>query len=538
MNEFFLRTESIRLEKISELSVTNSSDRIIINALKSSEPCLLEGARGTGKSFLMRMAEQEIEKSDDQAICIFISFSQSSLIDTIDPLQFYHWMLAKLLKAFITKLKKKGLSISSFSANLLSNDSTLDENTISVNLKELVTRFESSYENNTLEIDTSKLPDIEDVKEAIEEICQQNELEKVYFFFDEAAHVFRPAQQRQFFNLFKDLRSPYIVCNAAIYPGVTYFGSSFEITHDCIYKKLERNIKDSDYLNYFKEIVYKQADNTLKNKIDQNMELFNTLTLASGGNPRMLLKNIQDISNFDTNSVKIMIKSFYRTQIWTEHTDLGTKYYGHKNIIDWGRELLENKIIPAIQQYNASREERGLAETTIYFWIQKDAPAIVHEALRLLTYTGIIRKEDNYIKATKSELGNRFEVKYGCIISLDNNPTSISKDFFKDLNIGKFPEFGKSSPAFSGFEEVLIDLETEESYKIGLKSLLEKSISVLDLLTLWQKDKLITAGISTLEQLLNSTEEQLIEQIYGVGPYRARFIKNAANAEILEYISG
>lgn len=71
-----------------------------------------------------------------------------------------------------------------------------------------------------------------------------------------------------------------------------------------------------------------------------------------------------------------------------------------------------------------------------------------------------------------------------------------------------------------------------------MKSLLEKSISVLDLLTLWQKDKLITAGISTLEQLLNSTEEQLIEQIYGVGPYRARFIKNAANAEILEYISG
>lgn len=538
MNEFFLRTESIRLEKISELSVTNASDRIIINALKSSEPCLLEGARGTGKSFLMRMAEQEIEKSDDSAICIFISFSQSSLIDTIDPLQFYHWMLAKLLKAFINKLKRKGLSISSFSANLLSNDSTLDENTIAVNLKELVTRFESSYENNTVKIDTSKLPDIEDVKEAIEEICQQNELEKVYFFFDEAAHVFRPAQQRQFFNLFKDLRSPYVVCNAAIYPGVTYFGSSFEITHDCIYKKLERNIKDSDYLNYFKEIVYKQADNILKNKIDQSMELFNTLALASGGNPRMLLKNIQEISNFDTNSVKSMIKSFYRTQIWTEHTDLGTKYYGHKNIIDWGRELLENKIIPAIQQHNSSREERGLAETTIYFWIQKDAPAIVHEALRLLTYTGIIRKEDNYIKATKSELGNRFEVKYGCIISLDNNPTSISKDFFKNLNIGKFPEFGKSSPAFSGFEEVLIDLETEESYKIGLKSLLEKSISVLDLLTLWQKNKLITAGISTLEQLLNSTEEQLIEQIYGVGPHRARVIKNAANAEILEYISG
>ena len=98
MSEFFLRTESIRPEKFSELSVTNVADKLIIDALKSSEPCLLEGARGTGKSFLMRIAEQEIEYSDQSSLCIFIPFSKSSLIDTIDRLQFYHWMLAKLLK--------------------------------------------------------------------------------------------------------------------------------------------------------------------------------------------------------------------------------------------------------------------------------------------------------------------------------------------------------------------------------------------------------------------------------------------------------
>ncbi|WP_411686150.1 hypothetical protein [Acinetobacter pseudolwoffii] len=538
MSEFFLRTESIRPEKFSELSVTNVADKLIIDALKSSEPCLLEGARGTGKSFLMRIAEQEIEYSDQSSLCIFIPFSKSSLIDTIDRLQFYHWMLAKLLKFLLNKLKRKGLSVSFFSANLLSNDSADDSNQIETNLKELVTLFENSYEDTSTEPDISQLPDIEDVKEAIQDICESNNLNKIYFFFDEAAHVFRPEQQRQFFTLFKDLRSPYIVCNAAIYPGVTYFGSSFELTHDCIYKKLERNIKDQDYLSYFREIVYKQADDSLKIKIEENTELFNTLALASGGNPRMLLKTIQDINKFDTTSVRNIIKNFYRTQIWTEHTDLGTKYSGHKNIIDWGRDLLENKIIPTIQQYNVSRQERDLDEATIYFWVHKDAPTIVHEALRLLTYTGIIKKDENYIKATKSELGNRFEVKYGCIISLDNNPTAISKDFFRKLNISKFPEFGKTSPAFNGFEDIVIDLENEESYKSGLNSLLQKSITVLDLLTKWQKDKLLEANILTLEQLLNHTEEQLIDQIYGVGPHKARIIKNAANAEILEYISG
>lgn len=541
MSEFFLRTESIRPEKIGELSVTNAADTLIIDTLKASEPCLLEGARGTGKSFLMRIAEQEIEKSNDLSLCVYISFSQSSLINTIDQLQFYHWMLAKLLKSLMNKLRKKGLSISYFSANLLSNDTTENKDQIEANLKNLVQLFESSYENNLSDINTSNLPDIEDVKEAIEAICQDNGLEKIYFFFDEAAHVFRPEQQKQFFTLFKDLRSPYIVCNAAIYPGVTYFGKSFEITHDCVYKKLERNIKDNDYLQYFKEIVYKQSDDLLRIKIEENQELFNTLALSSGGNPRMLLKTIQDLNKLDTNSVKSIIKSFYRTQIWTEHTDLGLKYSGHKNIIDWGRELLENKIIPQIQEYNSSRQKRGLSETTIYFWIHKDAPNIVHEALRLLTYTGIIKKEENYIKATKSELGNRFEVKYGCMISLDNNPTQISKEFFRNLNIAKFPEFGKFSPSFNGFEDIVINFETEESYNLGLQALLTKPISVLDSLTQWQKDKLVEANISTLQQLLNQTEEQLIDQIYGVGPHRARLMKNAAyeaNAEILEYISG
>lgn len=538
MNNFFLRTESIKPEELLNLSVTNPTDRVIISALKSPEPCLLEGARGTGKSFLMKVAEQEIEQENHQCLTVFISFSQSSLINSADPLQFYHWMLAKMLKSLMNKLRKKGLLVSHFSANLLSNDFSNTEDEVISNLKQLVGFFENSYKTENLNIDTEKLPDIEDVKEAIHNICEENNLTNIYFFFDEAAHVFRPEQQRQFFTLFKDLRSPFIICNAAIYPGVTYFGKSFEPTHDCLYKKLERNIKDPDYLDYFQEIVYKQCDEGLKKNIEQHKELFNTLALASGGNPRMLLKTIQELPKFDTNSIKTIIKSFYRNQIWTEHTDLGNKYSGHKHIIDWGRDLLENKIIPNILQYNSSRQERNLDETTIYFWVHKDSPMIVHEALRLLTYTGIIKVEENYIKATKSELGNRFEVKYGCIIAIDNNPTSMSKDFFQNLNIAKFPEFGKNSPSYQGYDSISLHSEGETNYSDALKSLLQKSIDVLDLLTLWQREKLKGANITTLEVLLNKSEDELIANIYQVGPHRARLMKNAANAEILEYISG
>ena len=72
----------------------------------------------------------------------------------------------------------------------------------------------------------------------------------------------------------------------------------------------------------------------------------------------------------------------------------------------------------------------------------------------------------------------------------------------------------------------------------SLKSLLSKSIDVLQLLTQWQKNKLKEANINTIEELHKSSEENLISEIYNVGPARARLMKNAATAELLEYISG
>lgn len=299
MNEFYLRTESIKQTEIQNLSVVNATDRSILGALKANEPCLLEGSRGTGKSFLMRLAELELEAENDSYVTVFVPFNMSSLISTEDNLQFYHWMLAKTLKYLLHKLRKKGVVVSSLTASLLSNDENDTEAEVESSLKDMVGRFEDSYKGK-ITIDISALPDIEDVKEAIQTICEDNGFDRIIFFFDEAAHVFRPEQQRQFFNLFKDLRSPYITCNAAIYPGVTHFGDSFEPIHDCVYKKLERNISDPDYLQYFKDIVDKQSDDHLRSEIDRQRDLFNTLAISSGGNPRMLLRTIQDLPRFNS----------------------------------------------------------------------------------------------------------------------------------------------------------------------------------------------------------------------------------------------
>lgn len=535
MSDFYLRTESIKPDKILDLSVTNANDKDIISSLKSLEPCIIEGSRGTGKSFLMKVAELELEKDSNNNLTVFVSFNISSLVSTNDYHQFYHWMLAKTLGTLIRKLRKKGLSISNYTANLLSNDTEETQKAVEKNLKSIVKKYERSYRSNE-NIDIEALPDIEDVKDAIETLCETHSLGRVYFFFDEAAHVFRPEQQRQFFNFYKDLRSPYITCNAAIYPGVTYFGESFEPTHDCTLMKLERNMKDSDYLNYFYEIVDKQADDKTKEAINGNIELFNTLALSCGGNPRMLLKTLQDIDKFNKSNIDKVLKTFYRAQVWAEHSELGDKFKGHKPLIDWGRDFLENNVIPAIESYNDHSHEKN--KSTVNFWVQKDAPEAVNESLRLLSYTGIIRKIDSSIRATRGKLGARYEVKYGCILSLDKRPASVSKIFFKSLQMKNCPEFGNNHNSYDGIKDLQSVIQDDKQYQSSLKEILKKTIDVLPLLTNWQKSKLKEANILKIGQLLEAEEKYLIDNIYYIGPYKARYMKNAADAELLEYLSG
>lgn len=526
MIDFKLRTESIKDSEIEKLAVTSVNDQRIIAALSSSEPCLLEGSRGTGKSFLMKMAQLNIEKRNLKSISVFLSFNISSLVNTNDDLQFYHWMLAKTLRALMNKLRKNGLSISAYSRNLLSNDKSNNSQEIETNLKNIVKKFENSYKNNDF-IEIEALPDIEDVKEAIAEICEEHDLERIYFFFDEAAHVFRPEQQRQFFNLFKDLRSAYITCNAAIYPGVTHFGSSFEPIHDCDYQILDRNINEKGYLEYFRGMVEKQGDDNIKKTIESNGLMFNTLALSCGGNPRILLKTIQNLPKFNTKEINKEIKEFYRIKIWSEHTELGEKYRGHKDLIDWGRDFLENTVIRTIHNNDKS---------TVYFWVDKDVPETVKEALRLLTYTSIIKKIDSSVRS-HGRLGVRFEVKYGCIIALDSNPLSKSEELFPKISIGLFTEFGKNHQEYSDIENLSNYIQDEQQYAESLESMLKKTIDVLSL-TKWQKNKLKEAGICTIRDLHALKESDLIEKIYGVGPARSRVMMNAANAELLEYISG
>ncbi|MFZ5711868.1 MAG: hypothetical protein ACOY3N_03390 [Bradyrhizobium sp.] len=535
--DFIIRTEDVKVEDVLDLFVPIQRDRELVDKLKSTSPIVIEGSRGTGKSLLLRVCEQEqlAEFSNVRTLPIYVSFSRSSLINTGDPQQFLHWMLASLSSRILRAISQVGLSASPTEAIKALSGGQIEKIGAKTRLEVVAEQFETSYKRQIASIDVTDVPSIERFKDAIEDICRALKISRFNVLFDEAAHIFRPEQQRQFFTLFRDLRSPYMTCNAAVYPGVTVYGDTFETTHDAQILSLNRDVTSAKYVKQMREIVFKQADSKLQEIISRQGDLFSALAYAVSGNPRLLLKTIALAGGIRSSEIGTVIKEFFRDAIWSEHSGLGERYPGHKAIIDWGRTFIEKFVIPNTIDRNQSWAREQRSERTCFFWIHRDAPEAVYEGLRLLMYTGIVTRLDSGVVATRGEIGTRYSLNIGCVASPTPNPIAFISDLRNGLSVKRFTEYGANFQTFTDIAAAVGD-KIEADVSTVLANLLSQPIDVLDLSD-HQRAALSSINITTLGQALNSTEADFMKADY-IGPKRSRRIMNVATAAVIEYLSG
>jgi hypothetical protein len=436
--EFVIRTEDIRLEEILDLFVRTERDLQLVAALKAPTPLIIEGSRGTGKSFLLRVCEQEqlADFERDRVLPVYVSFFKSPLLHTSNSQQFQRWMLARLCSHILRTLYSCGLlSRTLYAAQVLSGGGVGLAGELT-RLEKIAEEYERSFRSPGIEIDNTGIPDIEQFRDSVQDLCQDLSIRRINVLFDEAAHIFLLEQQREFFTLFRDLRSPYMTCNAAVYPGVTAYGTTFETAHDARIESLHRDLTSPDYRNQMREMIFKQADSGLQADIERYGENFDALAYAVSGNPRLLLKTVTMAPGLRTNQVSSVIKEFYRTNIWAEHSSLAERYDGHKVLIDWGRNFMEQTVIPdTIEKNEMWQRDNNRRGRTIFFWIHRDAPEAVKEALRLLTYTGIVNKLDSGVVATRREIGTRYSINLGCLAAPAANPIRFITDLRSGLSI-------------------------------------------------------------------------------------------------------
>lgn len=536
MSDFFFRTEDLKPDEVLTYFVETQQDRSIISALKNRNPTILVGSRGVGKSFLLRVAQQEMLESfqQDRVFPIYVSFVRSSLLQSTDAEQFKHWMLARICSASIRALMKAGvLTTQPASAKLLTgNDVTSPDDVTAI--ERIAEAYENSWKDPATPVNTSLLPSIDELKEAFEDLAEHLRVKRFVLLVDEAAHIFLPEQQRHFFTLFRDLRSHCITCNAAVYPGVTSFGETFQPVHDATMVSIDRDILAPGYVDNMREIVEKQAESATLRNIAQNGRNFAILAYAASGNPRILLKTLAAAPRVNSTEVTNVIRDYYRTDIWAEHSTLSEKYAGHREIIDWGRRFIEGAVLPELKlkndQYLASDKA-----TSAYFWLHRDAPAMVKEALRVLAYTGIVNEQASGIKASRAEVGTRYMVNLGCLFALESAPTANAFEIAHELTPKRMTEFGANHPTYKRLLEHVAGIAAGHG-PFSLQTQMLKPVEVLDL-SPWQMEKLHELGLVTVGQVFAAPEEKLKEASY-VGNKRARRMRNAAVAAVLEYLSG
>jgi hypothetical protein len=536
MADLLYRTEDIPSEDLLDLFVETRQDREIIELIKATSPVILVGSRGVGKSFLLRVAEEEMlmNFSTKKVLPVYLTFTKSSLIHSSDPKQFQNWMLARLCLRTIRALRKQGFLVTPPTAiSVLTGGSAEVTNT---KIEAIADAYEKSWQKPNEMVDVAGLPTVEHFIDALEEICLHAGIKRINYLIDEAAHIFRPEQQRQFFTLFRDLRTSIISCNAAVYPGVTSFGDTFQSTHDATFITIDRDILQEDYVPKMREIVEKQleADSDLLNEISKNGQNFAVLAYAATGNPRLLLKTIAKAPKLSSKQINDVLRSYYLTDLWSEHSSLSEKYPGHSAYVDWGRHFIETDVLPELQKKNIQylKDEKN---STCFFWIHRDAPQPVKEAIRLLAYTGIVSEHSQGIKATRSEIGIRYSVNLGCLFALESAPASTAFQIAKRLTPKRMSEYGMNYSLYGELLDAIPSFEEADMSDV-LNRELDKPVDVLDLSD-WQKDALKSIQLLTIREILQSDEGKL-RQAYYVGEKRARRMKSAALASVYEYLNG
>lgn len=355
MDNIVIRTEELEDPQIKELYVETENDNEILNKLKSQSPVLLVGSRGMGKSFLFKISKIQLSEnfSKDRIFPVFLTFRSASLVQTGNKIQFELWMLNKICTVIIRELQRQGLIIGNKwnFGNIVGDECELGssiETLIKINKQ-----FENSWKNPGEMIDATAVPTIDDLMEIIEDLCWDLNIKRFVIYIDEAAHIFIPEQQRQFFSIFREIRSAYVKCNAAVYPGVTCYGDTFEPMHDAVTINLTRDIREENYIDNMKDMVLKQVkDSDMLKSMVQNGENFSVLAYAACGNPRLLLRSVEKAGNFKSNAITSLFREFYREEIWSEQSSLAEKYPGNSEFVDWGRNFIENVVLPEIKSRN------------------------------------------------------------------------------------------------------------------------------------------------------------------------------------------
>ena len=566
------RCEDLLYEDIKRVSVLGDFERRIIDALKGSGANLLEGARGVGKSMLLRMAEIELDLSfpAEKKLSVYVNFKTSTLLEGVKADErdaFQIWVNIKILEALHEKLLALNLIAKSGVSDpyqrvfgITSVDETKAMLEDKIHLLQKLAFSKSGREEIISQIGKEFLAKAQDTSflvNIIKGVAERFSLNKIIFFFDEAAHTFIPDQQNIFFEIFKLLHGGQVACKAAVYPTVTNYGRNFEVGQDAIVLSVVRfdpgEAGRRENRTHFRNILEKRiASQTLHKKIFAKGAELDLCIDLSNGNPRALLHMLNNALSGSTNlterAVSLAVQNYVDQALLPYHQSLSKRLPKYSLHIRVGLELLRGYLIPEIRTKNHRRTKSEYQSA--FFTVQRDMSPNLKLALDILSYSGMV-SQIGTVK-TAHGTGPRYLVNLALMATEKAFDTPKTSDAIARLSLTDYREFSSSDAQIQTFlsallapSEVCPDCSNaipssakfcgECGYRVIATSivsaLLEESISALPV-----SDRLldrVRPKFPTVGAVVQAKRAELMTIPY-IKEYRSRIIKNAAD----EFISG
>lgn len=445
------RTESLDEKLIQKYYIER--DSVNLDRLIDTEQYLLEGSRGIGKTMLMKIAALKADKaySTQSVLAVWISFEESLRLERIhtygdnaDP--FLQWTMGKIMLETLKKLvhlKPNCLDrLQKQFARIFEITNERCNSEYFRTLESYISLLERGEIDNTNELENKSpshelykiLDNPSAFKKFLLALCSDLNITRIVYLFDEAAHVFSSSQQERFFTFFKSLRDSRIACKAAVYPGLTHYGKSFERGQDAKEMRLSWSPLNTDNVLFVKEILKRRiseysADYWHKLTVDDS--IIRTICICSNGNPRFAFHIIDELESAgDFKAGKITntklnnaMRRVFENK-WREFNTYESRMPKYKSFIAAAEQLIKSDIIPNLRKWNEKRRKVG-KKLSLGFFVETNAQNSLSTLFDILSYANIIS-----VDYTKKSIGQSF---MGYFIML--NPTILFTELvIKDVS--------------------------------------------------------------------------------------------------------
>lgn len=412
------RAEDMSRQDLERFTILTSREQGILRKLKSPGQRLLIGPRGSGKSTYLRIARYQM-LDEGSTLPIYVNYAKSLSLEPElrrDPAAlafFRQWVLALVLKGLEEARRALGTVVP---------EETKDRLQLATQVAEAVERRRA---DQAPESDFT----LTEVLQTLELVCLSAGRKRVVLLLDDAAHAFSPEQQREFFEIFGNMRSRVVSAKAAVYPGVTTYTPRFQVGHDVQVSDVWLDPNDPDFLSMMSDVCEKRLDASSLAKIRSRKGAMEYLALASFGLPRNFLGMIsQFLEEGDEGTLKnttqlcdaaVRDSAAATMKVFLS---LEEKLPRYRNFVAVGDDLVR-ACVQAVSLYNDHRGSEAKATSIL---LREPLPSEIDRILGLLEYAGVVRRSSTLSMGPSSyrQVGIHYSVLLNAgALALGRNPS-------------------------------------------------------------------------------------------------------------------